>query len=47
MSLLKVTNVLECPIKSDHYISEKRNSPTVVVEYFFVDYAIIRFCVFL
>ena len=27
MSLLKVTNVLECPIKSDHYISEKKKQP--------------------
>ena len=30
-------------MKSDDNISEKRNSPTVVVEYFFVDYAILRF----
>jgi hypothetical protein len=30
-------------MKSDDNISEKRNSPTVVVEYFFVDYAIFRF----
>ena len=42
MSLLKVTNVLECPIKSDHYISGKKQS-YCCCGIFFADYAILKF----